>query len=108
MEVRNKIVFIRKIADGPEQAGRDYFGLSLRTQLDLPLHSVLVSNVELRVGPFHVFLLECERRMGLVFLAAGPIQEVTGSDVARVPPKAGSSSLNASGFHVSAEQSYAP
>ena len=75
-QLRQIVVLIREITRRPHQASRGRFRLDLFSQFDLPVDALIVHDVEFGGAALLVFFDEREFPGGLVFFAAGPIEEV--------------------------------
>jgi hypothetical protein len=88
-EHREEIVFIRKVADGPDQTRGRGFRSRFVAHFHRPLDAIRIDDIELGVGAAGVFLIELERRLRLMGFAAGSVDEIAGANVGGVPPQHG-------------------
>jgi hypothetical protein len=88
--LRQKVVLVCGIADGPDQATGDGFGASLRTEFDSPFRSGVVPDDELGIRAGKVLFDEREHRSArLVPLSAWTVEEIPAANVLRFPPEHG-------------------
>src|SRR5919108_1294448 len=86
-EAGNKIVFIRKISDSPEQVSCSNFRAGFDAELGPPLCAVLVSNIEFWVCASFVFFEKSHDAVRLITLAARTIEKIAGRDITGIAPQ---------------------
>ncbi len=96
LQVRQEVLFVREIADGPYQARRHRFRMRFFTQLELPLDPVRVGDDELGIGAVEILFDEFEGTVRLVLLCLPDRKSCRGSRYLPGPPTARRGAFDAS------------
>jgi hypothetical protein len=75
-QIRDVIVLIREIADGPQQPGCHHFRLCLNSQFDFPLCPVRILDFELGILSVLIFLQKLYRQPRTMLFTTGTIQQI--------------------------------
>src|SRR5258708_382460 len=87
--IRHIVIFVREIADGPNQPRRSSLRLRLGAEFNLPFHAVVIPNKELRIGTIEIFFDENERpAVRRMLFSAGSKEKIARFNV-RLSPEDG-------------------